>query len=158
MSGKSVETRYTVRTARGADLEAILAVERASFGRWAWDRKLFAEILDTPGSLFLVVEAGDGVDGYCAATAGRGGGMSLDSIAVAPRARGTGAADALLRSLLRRARARGAGRMTLMVKVTNRRAQAFYERHGFRRTGRVPGYYEDGRDGFRYVRDAPASR
>ena len=78
---------------------------------------------------------------------------SLESIAVAPSVRGKGAADALLRSLLRRLRRREIQRLTLMVKIDNHRAIAFYERYGFRRIRRVPGYYEDQMDGILFHLD-----
>lgn len=143
---------YSVRRARTADLPAILAIERASFGKWAWDRKLFAEYTHTCGDLFLVSLEGSKVVGYEIARLARGA-ASLESIAVAPAARGKGAADALLRSLLRRLRRRQVPRLALMVKINNRRAIAFYERYGFRRIRRVPHYYEDGRDGLLFHLD-----
>ena len=44
-------------------------------------------------------------------------------------------------------------RFSLMVKVTNQRALAFYDKYGFRRRRRVPGYYEDGADGLALTLD-----
>jgi ribosomal protein S18 acetylase RimI-like enzyme len=55
---------------------------------------------------------------------------------VAGHARGTGVADALVTRVLDDARARGLARVTLDVAVGNGRARAFYERMGFRPTGR----------------------
>jgi ribosomal-protein-alanine N-acetyltransferase len=138
--------QYLVRRAGVEDLPRILTIERAGFGRWAWDRNLFAEYARVCGELFLVAEAGDRVVGYCIGRIARGSG-SVESIAVAPAFRGTGAADVLLRSLLRRFRRRGAKGAGLMVKESNLRARAFYERYGFRRVRRVPRYYEDGATG-----------
>ena len=140
-----MDQRYSVRRARLADLPRILAIERAGFGEWAWDRNLFAEYTRICGEFFLVTLVGDKVMGYSIACLARGA-ASLESIAVAPAAKGQGAADALLGSLLRRLRRRGATRVALMVKVTNHRAVAFYEKNGFRRIRRVPQYYEDRAD------------
>jgi len=147
-----MEMRFFVRRARPADLTQILAIERQGFGKWAWDRKLFAEYSHSCGELFLVVEVKTTVAGYCI---GRltGNRCDLESIAVSREARGSGAADALLRSLLRRCRLRHVDRVSLMVKETNRRAMRFYERYGFRRLRRVQGYYEDGRAGVLYRLD-----
>jgi len=139
-------TRYPVRPATASDLPRILAIERAGFGEWAWDRNLFAEYARKCGELFLVAEDGERVVGYCIGCIGRGA-ASLESIAVAPSMKGRGVADALLRALLRRLRRRGVGRVGLMVKVTNLRAMGFFERYGFRRVRRVPHYYEDREDG-----------
>jgi ribosomal protein S18 acetylase RimI-like enzyme len=35
-----------------------------------------------------------------------------------------------------------------MVKLTNERARAFYERYGFKKIRIVRAYYEDGQDGW----------
>jgi len=140
-----MEQQYSVRLARSSDLSRILAIERAGFGEWAWDRNLFAEYTRTCGELFLVAEGSTKVMGYCIGRISRGA-ASIESIAVAPAARGKGAADALLRSLLRRLRPRGVQRVGLMVKAMNFRAQAFYKKYGFRHVRRIPQYYEDGAD------------
>jgi ribosomal protein S18 acetylase RimI-like enzyme len=55
---------------------------------------------------------------------------------VAGHARGTGVADALVTAVLDDARSRGLVRVTLDVADGNGRARAFYERMGFRPTGR----------------------
>lgn len=146
--------KYRVRRARAVDLPGILEIERASFGRWAWDRNLFAEYTHTCGEYFLVAEEGSTVIGYAVACPVRGG-ASLDSIAVAPGARGKGVASRLLESVRRRLKRRGVGRLTLMVKVTNEVARAFYEKRGFRRVRRVARYYEDGADGVLYRLEMP---
>jgi ribosomal protein S18 acetylase RimI-like enzyme len=54
---------------------------------------------------------------------------------VHPLLRGTGAADALVATLLTWAIDRGAHRVQLMVTSSNQRAQRFYARHGFLPTG-----------------------
>jgi ribosomal protein S18 acetylase RimI-like enzyme len=141
-----MQKRILVRPVQASDLTRILAIERSGFGEWAWDRNLFAEYARTCGGLFLVAEEGNKVMGYGIACLLREG-ASLESIAVAPAARGKGTADALMRSLLRRLRRRGVPRLSLMVKITNLRAIAFYERYRFRRVRRVPRYYEDNQDG-----------
>ena len=40
--------------------------------------------------------------------------------------------------------------MRLEVQPGNRAAIARYEKSGYRRTGRLPGYYNDGSDALRY--------
>jgi ribosomal-protein-alanine N-acetyltransferase len=42
--------------------------------------------------------------------------------------------------------------LQLVVRVNNRPALAFYEKHGFQLKRRVPRYYEDGGDGIAMVR------
>jgi ribosomal-protein-alanine N-acetyltransferase len=146
-----MEKRFSVRRARAADLDRILAIEAASFGVDAYDRNLFAEYTRKCGEFFLVATGGTKVVGY-AITCLRGDRADLVSIAVSPGVRGKGAATALMDSILRRLKRREVSRFTLTVKVTNARAIAFYEKYGFRKLRRVPGYYEDGADGLLLVR------
>src|SRR5882757_1891681 len=141
--------RFSVRRARLSDLDRILAIERAGFGQWAWDRNLFAEHVRKCGELFLVAVWQDLVIGYCITWIFPGlirRRAELVSIAVDPKFRGKGAADVLMAVTLRGLKRRGIPRIGLMVKVTNDRARAFYEKYGFREVRRVAGYYEDGED------------
>jgi ribosomal-protein-alanine N-acetyltransferase len=140
--------RITVRRVRASDLPRILEIERASFGKDAYDRNLFAEYIHNCGDLFLVAVRGTSVCGYSIACLEVSTlPAELVSVAVAPRARKHGAASALIAGTIRRLRRRGAGRLNLVVKVTNRPAIAFYRKFGFRRLRRINGYYEDGADG-----------
>jgi [ribosomal protein S18]-alanine N-acetyltransferase len=139
-------TQYRIRRVAARDLDRIGEIELASFGREAYDRKLFAHYLETCGALFLVAERHGRICAYLLSCL-RGASAELVSVAVAPEDRAKGAASALLESLLRRLRRRGAVRLRLVVRVKNRAARALYERYGFQRIRRVPGYYEDGADG-----------
>ena len=62
--------------------------------------------------------------------------VQLMAMWVDPALRGSGAADALVASLLAWAEAQGARRVRLNVILTNDRARRFYERQGFRPNGR----------------------
>lgn len=139
-----------VRRLRASDLDRIVEIEHASFGKDAYDRNLFAEYHRKCGELFLVALEAHRICGY-AVTCTRADGRSAEliSIAIDPKRRKKGVASLLLRSTIRRLRRRGVPRVTLMVKVTNRAARRFYEKWGFERTRLVKGYYEDGRDGLR---------
>jgi ribosomal-protein-alanine N-acetyltransferase len=141
----------TVRKFRLRDLDPILEIEHASFGKDAYDRNLFAVFFHKCGALFLVAEEKRGVCGY-AVTCIRGERAELVSIAVNPKDRGRGAASALLKSTLRRLRRRGVARFGLIVRLTNNPAREFYKKYGFRRVRIVRGYYEDGEDGLSMTR------
>ena len=151
-----MEKRFEVRRVRQRDLDRILEIEAASFGADAYDRNLFAEYTRKCGGLFLVAERGTKVCAYSIAaispgrTANR---AELVSVAVDPAWLGKGAALALMDSTLRRLRRRGIARLGLMVKVTNHRARAFYEKYGFRKLRRVADYYEDSADGLWLAKD-----
>jgi [ribosomal protein S18]-alanine N-acetyltransferase len=148
---ESMRPQYDIRRAGARDLPRIGKIERASFGREAYDCKLFAHYLKKCGDLFLVAERGRKICGYLLACM-RGPAAELVSVAVAPEFRGKGAASALLESALRRLTRRGAARLHLVVRVDNVAARAFYEKYGFRRLRLVPGYYEDGSDGIAMTR------
>ena len=160
-----MRAQYKIRRALPRDLEKILEIECASFGREAYDRKLFAYYLDRCEGLFLVARRPSPrggkakprgkLCGYliaCLRGNRIGASAELVSIAVEPEARGRGAASALLESALRRLARRGAGRLNLVVRATNDPARAFYEKYGFRRVRMVAGYYEDGGDGIAMAR------
>lgn len=154
-------TRYTVRPAKSADMDRVLEIERASFGKDAYDRKLFAEYQRKCGGLFLLAEGERTIDGYSiACMCVRQGNLvaSLESIAVAPNARGKGAASSLLKSTIRRLKLQGVSRITLMVRRSNAIALQFYERRGFTAVRRVPGYYENGEEGLLMRRDLTRTR
>ena len=140
---------FLVRRAKPADLDRILEIEDESFGKDAYERKLFAAYLRKSGDFFLVARQAGKICGYILArpTRGRMPSAELVSIAVARAARGTGAGLVLMDSLWRRLARGGIVRLVLMVKVTNRRARRFYDRYGFEKMRIVTGYYEDGRDG-----------
>lgn len=151
--------RFSLRRFRLSDMEEALAIERACFGRDAYDRNLFAEYRRLCGALFLVIEDAEPTArgrvgkpvplGYSIACICRGRSemANLISIAVVPEARGRGAASLLLSSTIRRLKLRGVERLTLTVRKSNGGAIRFYERHGFTRLRRSLRYYEDGEDG-----------
>jgi [ribosomal protein S18]-alanine N-acetyltransferase len=154
-------TRYTVRRFKSADMDRILEIERASFGKDAYDRKLFAEYQRKCGELFLLAEGERTIDGYSiACMCVRNGNLvaSLESIAVAPNARGKGAASSLLKSTIRRLKLRGVSRLTLMVRRSNAIALQFYKSRGFTALRRAPGYYENGEEGLLMRKDLTGTR
>jgi ribosomal protein S18 acetylase RimI-like enzyme len=65
----------------------------------------------------------------------------LRGMAVAPEFQGNGVAKALLNAIERELQAQGLERITLDVAAPLRRAKQFYERNGFRRTGRVNSFF-----------------
>ena len=140
-----MKTPFAIRPFRLTEMPQILQIEKLSFGRYAWDRNLFAAYARHPRSIFLVARGRKGIAGY-SISRWKEERAELSSIAVDPQVRGRGVASSLLRSTIRRLKLRGTRRLTLMVKVTNRSARRFYEGHGFAPVRVVRGYYEDGKD------------
>ncbi|WP_294331297.1 GNAT family N-acetyltransferase [uncultured Sphingomonas sp.] len=142
----------TFRDATPADAGAIDAVFRASFQATfahlysAEDLATFlarftvegwaAEIAD-PAFAFRVIEDAEGIAGYCKLgpislpAAPEGPAIELRQLYLLDRAKGSGAAQALMDWALATARARGAGEIWLSVYTDNHRAKRFYARYGF---------------------------
>jgi ribosomal-protein-alanine N-acetyltransferase len=133
----------TVRPATPADLDAVVALERDCLGADAWSPGLVAEGLagTVPTVTYLV--AGDPVDGHAVVSVA-GDVAELQRIAVAPAARRTGVATALLAAVVEASRRGGADRLLLEVREDNAGALAFYAARGFVAIDRRPRYYADG--------------
>lgn len=145
--------RYSIDRLSERELDRILEIEASSFGKEAYERKLFAEYLHKCGDLFLGAWKGRKLCGYMLTHKRVDGSRAeLVSVAVDPIYRGKGVASALMNSTLRRLRRRRTRRFGLMVKLTNVEGRGFYEKYGFRKVRLVHGYYEDGQDGILMVK------
>ncbi len=136
-----------IARATSEDLAAVLLLERECLGVDAWTEPLLAEAVagELPTVEVFVAREGDEVVGHAVASYA-GDIAELQRIAVAPEARRTGRASALLEEVLRRARRTGADRMLLEVRPDNAGAIAFYASAGFVEVDRRPRYYRDGAD------------
>jgi ribosomal-protein-alanine N-acetyltransferase len=130
----------TIRAVGEEDLEAIVAIERASFAD-PWSPRAFAGLLGEPHVHFRAACDADGaVVGYVAAwfVAGEG---EVANIAVAPSARGRGIGAALLDAVIAAGRDAGAESLYLDVRESNAAARSLYASRGFAVVGRRRGYY-----------------
>jgi [ribosomal protein S18]-alanine N-acetyltransferase len=137
-----------VRQFQPSDLDRVLSIEQASFGSDAWDKKLFLAYHRKCADLFLIASASSRVAGYSITCAGSRN-AELVSIAVDPRYRRRGIAQALLDQTLAEMRSRRVKTCWLMVETVNEPAVRFYEKHGFTRAKIVRRYYGAGRDAWR---------
>ena len=125
-----------------------MAIEKASFAADAYPESLFRLYAADPHTFFLTAQAGRRIRGYVIARQDRWG-AEIVSLAVHPAARHRGIGKTLLMAAVGRMRRRKVQSIRLMVHVKNTQAALFCHRLGFRSTGRVPGYYEDGGTGIR---------
>ncbi|MBI4233248.1 MAG: GNAT family N-acetyltransferase [Chloroflexi bacterium] len=141
-----------IRTATLADLEGILAIERASFPpEEAFSRAQFRYLLVKAQGVVLVDEEGGEVRGFLVLEwPGRSSIARVYDIAVQARYRGQGIAQALLECAAGLAQARGRRWLSLEVREDNAPARSLYETTGFVLTQRLPDYYGPGRHGLRY--------
>ena len=142
-----------LRLAEVADLEGILAIERASFPS-PWTEAMFAEELKNDWSHVWVVEAGPERSivafsvFWIAADE-----IHLLNVAVAPLRRRRGLARRILGSIVAFAEARVASHVVLEVRPSNEGAQRLYRLFDFRPVGLRPNYYADnGEDAILMVR------
>ncbi|PZQ90519.1 MAG: bifunctional ribosomal protein alanine acetyltransferase/tRNA (adenosine(37)-N6)-threonylcarbamoyltransferase complex transferase subunit TsaD [Leifsonia xyli] len=152
---------WTLRPATASDLDAIDALEHATFPSDAWSRAMLeAELAGEHGHYLVAVDAADAVLGYAGLLAPRGSGQGdIQTIAVAASARRRGIGAALLDALLAEAAARGAEEVFLEVRADNPGAEALYATRDFSRIAIRPAYYQpDGVDALVMRRFVPSGR
>lgn len=127
------------------DLDAVVAIETASFPR-PWTRRHFLDEIQSCCAYPLVALDGAGeVVGYLCLRVVLDEAEILD-VAVAHAVRGRGVAAVLVRRAFELCREQGAGLVFLEVRVSNAPALALYRRLDFRETARRRSYYENGED------------
>ncbi|MFT4228976.1 MAG: ribosomal protein S18-alanine N-acetyltransferase [Microbacterium sp.] len=133
----------TLRTAGIDDLDAIMALERASFPSDAWSAASMRAELASPHGRYVVDEEAGRLLAYGGVRAPAGVAQAdIQTICVAAAARGRGRGRALLGELLREASARGAREVFLEVRADNPVAERLYVSEGFAELGRRPRYYQ----------------
>lgn len=154
MPGSRPAALYRLRSGRLGDINALLALERSVFTVDHLSRRSFRNFLTSPHSVLMVAEEEGVVAGYVHVLfRPRSKAARLYSIGVAPGAVGRGIGIALLEAGEQAARKRRSDIMRLEVQPDNSAAIARYEKAGYHRTGRLPGYYNDGGDALRYEKD-----
>jgi ribosomal protein S18 acetylase RimI-like enzyme len=142
---------FRIRAARTGDLDALVALEEASFDHDRVSRAQWRRHVRAKSACVLVAEQSGNVLG-CVLLFFRHGTRAarLYSIAVAQRARGRGLGAALVEAAEREARRRGCDAVRLEVRTGNTGAISLYEKHGYLRRELREGFYEDGADAWRY--------
>ncbi|HET7611366.1 MAG TPA: GNAT family N-acetyltransferase [Rhodanobacteraceae bacterium] len=140
-----------IREASTADLDALVALERATFASDRISRVQWRRHIGSGTACVLVAGPPGRVEGAAVVFLRRNSRRArLYSLAVAASSRGRGLARSLLAAAEDEARRRGCNALDLEVRTDNRAALALYERHGYRRVVRLQGFYEDAADGWRF--------
>jgi ribosomal-protein-alanine N-acetyltransferase len=131
---------------KAADLDRVCEIEEEVFP-CPWSREAFETELAPDRCAFPWVAEKDGrVIAYMISWLVEDE-LHIGNIAVAPSEQGEGVGESLFVYCLGRAKERGVSRATLEVRVSNTRAIALYERHGFVPVAMRRGYYSnDGED------------
>jgi ribosomal-protein-alanine N-acetyltransferase len=154
MSDSSVQLRH----ATASDLDAVIALERATECAPHWPPAAYSAIVDGPASnsprrCLVVAQVGELLVGFavglmhpapdpdCQVRV-----AELESVVVADSARRAGIGRALCGAVFDWCRAQGATEIVLEVRASSVAANALYARLGFTQTGRRPRYYRDPED------------
>jgi ribosomal protein S18 acetylase RimI-like enzyme len=142
--------RIEIRPVALSDLDAIDAIEAASFTVDRFPRRNLARALRSRSAVLLLAECEEAPAGYILLLFRKGAKAArLYSLATAPSARGKGVAAALVDAGVAHAAEKGCDRLTLEVRRSNGDAIRLYERCGFERLREVPRYYDDGESALR---------
>jgi ribosomal-protein-alanine N-acetyltransferase len=139
-----------IEAATPADVEAIHAIEEASFPA-PWRREFFLSELSADGRYNLVARRDGVVVGYLFAM-WIFEEMHVNKIAVAGSERRQGIADALMARCLDFARDHEVESISLEVRLSNSGAQDFYKHLDFKASYLRPRYYPDGESAVVMVR------
>jgi ribosomal-protein-alanine acetyltransferase len=133
----------STRVATLEDLDAIMALERASFPSDAWSDAMMREELASAHGWYVVVEEAGRLIGYAGLRAAHGAAdADIQTITIAAGGRGRGRGRALLTALLEEAARRGVRDVFLEVRADNPVAHALYSSEGFVEVGRRARYYQ----------------
>jgi len=142
-----VESRQTraatsVRRFRAEDVDEVMAIAAGYLEVASWSRASYLRFVEEDESLALVLETNGALTGFLVGRRIEDQSEVLN-LAVGKKHRRKGQGTALLEAALEHFASRGGNRVYLEVRESNTAAIAFYERHGFARTGRRKGYYRD---------------
>ena len=143
---------FIIRAIATADIEAVMLLEQACEEAAHWPLAAYALLVEGSGErgerlirrLGLVAEIDRRVAGFLVGRAVAGDEEAeLENMAVGADDRNRGVGAALMNEFLVWCVAGGVLRMHLEVRESNGAARRFYQRHGFRESGRRKNYYKD---------------
>ncbi|CAN5197298.1 ribosomal protein S18-alanine N-acetyltransferase [soil metagenome] len=145
-------TAWQLRRATPDDIDAVMAIETATFIEDAWSpATMRAELADRNGYYLVAFPPGspERIEAYAGLRAPRGAPQAdIQTIAVLESARRNGLGRVLMQQLIAEARDRGARELFLEVRADNPSAQALYGSLGFEQIAQRPNYYGPGHDAF----------
>jgi ribosomal protein S18 acetylase RimI-like enzyme len=144
-----------------ADFETLYAIDQACYPRGiAYSRGTLRDFLSLPGADCLVARAGEDRDATIAGFIigeSAGADARIITIDVLEAYRRTRVGTALLRAMEQRLAARGTRRVELETATANAPGVAFWEHHGYRKTGVLRGYYLGRFDAWKMRKMLPAA-
>ena len=135
------KTRVIIRSMRGEDVDAVLTIERESFGD-PWARSAFIEGMAEQWSACFVALSEGVLIGYICGL-GVADELHIYNLAVQEAFRGRGIGRRLLKTAENWARRRGKLCVILDVRESNEAARALYASAGYGQIGRRRRYYRN---------------
>ena len=129
-----------VRRFRSEDADSVIAISAESPKAAIWSRESYIELAEENQSQLLVIETNGELRGFLV---GRcvGDQAEVLNLAVKQKQRRKGQGSVLMAAALEDFASRGATSVYLEVRESNTSAIAFYERHGFAKSGKRNDYY-----------------
>ena len=136
-----------IRNFREKDLAQVSNIIAAEFSRnYAPD--FYFNLFERWNGGFLVAEDEKGIVGVLVAMLSRPKESRILLMAVIPEYRGRGIGKMMLAELVSRSVQMNLMAVTLEVRISNKRATSFYNKHGFIIKTIISNYYEDGEAGY----------
>ena len=144
--------KFVIRPARTEDAAAILQCLRAAFEpyRSQYTPQAWLDTVMTPDTLLyrltsmtvlVAVSAEGNIVGTIGGAAVSSSEGHLRGMAVAPEEHGRGIAQRLLEAMEKHLTAKGSTRISLDTTEPLQRAMRFYEKNGYRRTGKITDFF-----------------
>jgi [ribosomal protein S18]-alanine N-acetyltransferase len=138
----------TSRDYTPADFDALYNLDRICYPRGiAYSRPDLRWFLAQSGALCVVAESEDKIAGFLIADR-EDAAAHIITIDVAPEHRRLGVGTLMLEEIERRLFALGVNEINLETATDNEAGSAFWQRHGYRAIGMLPGYYLGQQDAY----------
>ncbi len=139
-----------IRLAAKRDLKALVSLEQIAFQKDRFSPRRIKYLLTKARSTMLVLEQNGAIIGaayllwHKTHKIGR-----IYNIVIMPELQGKGYGAKLLERCERECKRRKCRYISLEVRTDNKPAIAFYKKHGFEITRKLPDYYDDGSVGYK---------
>ncbi|MGP3667480.1 MAG: ribosomal protein S18-alanine N-acetyltransferase [Candidatus Bathyarchaeota archaeon] len=137
--------KVKVRSACLEDLPSLGCIEKLSFSS-PYPLSLLRTLITLKSGEFLVAVLNGDIAGYVTSIFKNPFSAIIVSIAVHPKYRQKHVGSMLLKTLLEKLKSKGFLEVELEVAENNIVARRLYEKLGFKFSGRIPRYYENGED------------
>jgi len=131
-----------IRGFRPEDIPELVSITEESSESASWSRESYEKLCKLEGFLAFVNEMAGSISGFVVGRQVADEGEILN-LAVRRQNRRRGEGHALLSAILEQLHRRGVNKVFLEVRESNEAGIAFYEKMGFAKTGRRPGYYRE---------------